>query len=235
MSTVTAIFASPAEAEDAMHVLRTHGFDERQINALTRGESSFREHGKGGGTAIGGITGQGLATFLPGLGPVLGVGTIATALIGTALGSAARAAIDRYTHGIPNEDLYFYEEAIRNGNALVIVDARDSTQETQARNLLERAGSRPVQGGRRAWWLALQDRECDYLRSRGQELGPIEADYRSGFEAALHPTTRGRDYDDVVAYIETCYPGPCRTAAFRVGYDRGQNYFRERMQARELE
>ncbi len=235
MSSVTGIFASTAEAEVAIHVLRTHGFDEGQVNVLTRGESSFPVHAKGAGAVIGAAAGLSVATLLPGLGPVIGAGMLATGLIGTALGSAAGAAIHRHTHGVPNEDLYFYEEAVRDGKAVVIVETRDSTQETQARNLLERAGGRPVLATRREWWYSLRDRERDYLRSRGQDLGPVEADYRCGFEAALHPTTRGRDYDEVVAYVETCYPGPCRTAAFRVGYDRGQNYFRERVRARELE
>jgi hypothetical protein len=88
---------------------------------------------------------------------------------------------------------------------------------------------------KREWWYGVRERERDYMRSRGKSLDAVEADYQSGFEAALHPTTRGHAYDDVVAYVETCYPEPCRTEAFRIGFERGQSYFRERVRARELE
>ena len=222
MPTVTGIFGSNQDAEAAIQSLKSHGINDGQINLLSRGDASFAVHGSA-------------VTLLPGLGPVIGVGMLASGLIGAALGSAAGAAVDRHTHGIPNEDLYFFEESVRDGGAVVIVDARDSTQETQARNLVERSGGRAGHAVRRDWWQGRRERERDFLRSRGHELEPIESDYRSGFEAALHPTTRGRDYDQVTAYVENCYPGPCRTAAFRVGYDRGQEFFRESVQARELE
>jgi hypothetical protein len=235
MPSVTGIFASNQDAEAAIQSLKSHGINDSQINLLARGDSSFPVHGKQAGGVIGGALGLSVVTLLPGLGPVIGVGMLASGLIGAALGAAAGAAVDRHTHGVPNEDLYFFEETVREGGAVVIVDARDSTQETQARNLIERSGGRAGHAARRDWWQRRRDQEREYLRSRGHELEPVESDYRSGFEAALHPTTRGRDYDQVVAYVETCYPGPCRTAAFRVGFDRGQQFFRESVQARELE
>jgi uncharacterized membrane protein len=235
MTTVAGIFDSLEEAEAAVQTLKSHGISDGQINVLARGESSFPVHAKQAGGAIGGALGLGAVTLLPGLGPVIGLGMLASGLIGVALGAAAGAAVDRHTHGVPNEDLFFFEETIRNGGAVVIIETRDATQETQGRNLIERAGGRAAHVVRRDWWQGRRHQEGDYLRSRGYELEPVESDYRSGFEAALHPTTRGRAYEQVVSYVETCYPGPCRTAAFRVGYDRGQEYFRDRVQARELE
>jgi hypothetical protein len=235
MTSIAGIFASPEHAEAAIQTLKSHGIHDGQINVLARGESSFPVHAKQAGGAIGATLGLGAVTLLPGLGPVIGVGMLATGLIGAALGAAAGAAVDRHTHGVPNEDLYFFEETIRDGGAVIIIETRDSTQETQARNLIERAGGRAAHAVRRDWWQNRRQHEGDYLRSRGHDLEPVESDYRAGFEAALHPTTRGRDYHQVVRYVETCYPGPCRTAAFRVGYDRGQEYFRDRVQARELE
>jgi hypothetical protein len=235
MASVTGIFASAAEAETALQSLKAHGFEESQINILARGESSFPVHGKQAGAAVGAFLGLSAATFVPGLGPVLGMGMIASGLIGTGLGAAVGAAVDRHTHGVPNEDLYFYEEAVRNGQTVLIVDAHDETEETKAKNLLERGGGRSVQSLRREWWQGLRDEERAYLRHQGRELEPNEPDYRSGFEAALHPATRGRDYPQVVAYVEQCYPEPCKTEVFRIGYERGQDYFRRRMAARETE
>jgi hypothetical protein len=235
MDSVSGTFASPAEAENAMHSLTAHGFEETQINVLARGESSFPVHAKQAGAAIGAYLGLGAVTLLPGLGPVLGIGMLASALIGAGLGATAGAAVERRTHGVPNEDLFFFEEAVRNGRMVVIVETRDASQETQARNLLERAGGRSVGAARRDWWQSLRERERNYLRSQGHDFEQVEDEYQAGFEAALHPATRGRGYEQVVAYIEQCYPGPCRTEVFRVGFDRGQDYFRQRVSARESE
>lgn len=229
MSTVTAVFSSPADAERAIRSLGDNGFEDKQINLLASGsDSSFPVHAKQAGAAIGAYAGLGAATFLPGLGPVVGVGMLATGLIGSALGAVAGSALARHTHGIPNEDLYFYDEALRSGQTVIIVDAHDAIEETRARNLLERAGGRSVQSVRHEWWQSVRG-------GHRHEFNGEEKDYRAGFEAALHPATRGRDLDEVTAYIETCYPEPCRTEAFRIGYERGQDYFRRRMAARETE
>lgn len=235
MTTVTGIFRSPSQAEESISALKKQGFEEEQINILKRGESSFPVHAKQAGAAVGAVAGLSAVTFLPGLGPVIGLGMIASGLVGAALGAGAGKALERHRHGVPNEDLYFFEEAIRDGGGVVLVDARDATQETQARNLLERGGGRPAGATRRDWWQDLRDRERRYLQSRGRSLEAIEGDYRAGFEAALHPATRGRDYGHVAEYVETCYGENCRSDAFQLGYDRGQSYFRERVAARELE
>ena len=235
MASVTGIFHSPAAAQEAFQSLKAQGFTAEQLNLLTRGESSFPVHAKQAGAMLGAATGLSIATFLPGLGPIIGLGMLATGLIGAGLGAAAGSAVERHTHGVPNEDLYFFEETVREGGAVIMVQTDDATQQTQARNLIERAGGRALGGVRREWWLGVRDREQQFLRSHGRSLDPIEDEYRSGFEAALHPTPRGRDFDQVTTYVETCYPEPCKTEAFRIGYERGQNYFRERVRAREME
>ncbi len=180
------------------------------------------------GAAIGAFAGLSAATLVPGLGPIVGMGMLASGLIGTALGAAAGKVVDRHTHGVPNEDLYFFDEALRHGQTVVIVDPRDPVQETKARNLLERAGGRSTHSLRQEWWQTIRDRHR-------HEFNGDEEEYRAGFEAALHPFTRGRDLQEVAPYVETCYPEPCRSEAFRIGFQRGQEYFRNRMQARESE
>lgn len=230
MPTVTAMFASAADAERAVRSLQENRFEESRINYLASGRegATFPVHGKQAGAAIGAAAGLSVATFLPGLGPIVGAGMLATGLIGAGLGAAAGGAIGRHTHGIPNEDLYFYDEALRNGQTVVIVDAADAVEETRARNLLERAGGRSVQSLRHEWWQNVRD-------GHRHEFNGHEHDYRAGFEAALHPATRGREYGEVADYVTTCYGDACRTEAFRTGYSRGQDFFRKRMAARETE
>ena len=232
MSTVTAVFASPEDADRAIRSLEENGFAANQVSYLASGKSEsshFPVHAPHAGAAIGAYAGLSIATFLPGVGPIIGAGMLASGLVGAGLGAAAGAAIrSRHTHGVPNEDLYFYDEAIRNGQTVVMVEAHDSIEDTRARNLLERAGGRSVQALRQEWW---QNTRESY---RGDFNGR-EPDYRNGFEAALHPATRGREYDQVTEYVETCYGDACRTEAFRAGFGRGQEYFRRRMAARETE
>jgi len=212
-----------------MQSLEGNGFGTNQVNYLASGrDRSFPVRGKHAGATVGAATGLGIATFVPGVGPIIGLGMLASGLVGAALGAAAGAAIGKHAQGVPTEDLYFFDEAIRSGQTVVMVDAHDEVEETRARNLLERAGGRSVGAMRQEWWQNMRE-------SHRHEFNGREPEFRAGFEAALHPATRGRDYEQCVAYIEQCYPEPCKTDAFRIGFNRGQDYFRRRMAARETE
>ena len=225
METVTGLFRSLQEAQRAIAALRENGIAEDRVSYLAPGDplphaetdspvTPARE-----GAMIGAALGAGAATFLiPGLGPLIGAGLLGGALAGGALGAAAGKVVDRYTHGVPNEDLWFYEEVLRHGGTVVLVQTDDADEAVRVRNLMERSGARGTEALRREWWMSMRDRHADFAGS--------ERDYAAGFEAALHPATRGRDYDEVMAYLEQCYPEPCRTEAFRVGYARGQEHFR---------
>lgn len=227
MPTISAMFQSVSEARGAIDSLSGIGVDEGKINYLAPGNAPGEANAaaglaRGSGATLGGLLGMGASTFLiPGLGPIAGFGLVAGALAGTALGAMAGKAVDRKSD-VPREDLYFFEEALRRGHTIVIVEAHHGDQEIRVRNILEHAGGRRVESLRREWWLSLRDREREFVRLRGGDWS--EEDYRSGFEAALQPATRGRDYDQVSAYIETCYPEPCKTEVFRLGFDRGKQY-----------
>jgi hypothetical protein len=232
MPTITAIFNSREAAEKAIGELTRRGTDKSRVSVLAPGDAVPVEEnrpikGKVAGGAVGSVLGMGAATFLiPGLGPVIGLGMIAAGLAGAGLGAAAGAAVEKTTAGVPNEDLYFYEESLRRGETVVFVDTPDEDERTRVRHVLEQAGGVSLDTKRREWWGSVRDQEREHARSRGVEWN--ESDYRSGFEAALHPQARGHSYDQVVAYIETCYPEPCKKDAFRVAFDRGQQYLNAR-------
>lgn len=227
MAVVSGIFSSRTEAQAAIDALKAKGFRQAQISLLRAGDAALDTpiKGKTAGASLGGVLGAGLSTFLiPGLGPIAGVGMIAASLAGIGLGAAAGAAVDRHTRGIPNEELFFYEETLRSDGAVVFVEAETPVQETQARNLLEQAGARSADTVRRQWWQSVRATERDYAHRRGVDFDRNEPDYRAGFEAALHPGSRGRSFDECTVYVETCYPEPCKTDVFRVGFGRGQEY-----------
>lgn len=239
MATVTAIFGSITAAHRAIDAVKAKGVEDGRISYLTPGDRASeadgaRGLGRPGGTALGGVLGMGAATFvMPFLGPIAGVGLLAGALAGAALGSAAGKAADNKMD-VPKHDLYFYEDALRRGHTVVIIETRGETQQTQVRNILEHEGGRSVESLRREWWQSVRDSEREYARQRGYDFPSDEVNYRAGFEGALHPETRGHDYEQVTAYLETCYPEPCRTEVFRVGFDRGRQYLQSRTAGREL-
>jgi uncharacterized protein (TIGR02271 family) len=93
--------------------------------------------GAGKGAAIGGGAGLlvGLATLaIPGIGPLVAAGPIATALAGLGVGAAAGGIIGALANvGVSEEDAHYYAEGVRRGGVLVTVrtDDRDAERAAQ--------------------------------------------------------------------------------------------------------
>src|SRR6266545_1025255 len=135
METVVGVFGSRTKAEHAITRLLSVGVPERNIRLLAPGSAEpevpvSETEQPGMGKAIGGIVGGaiGVATgvpagfamataLLPGVGPVVAIGLAGAALLGTggALGGAAagQALENSLVSGLPEDELYFYEDALR--------------------------------------------------------------------------------------------------------------------------
>jgi hypothetical protein len=87
------------------------------------------ETGFGVGAAVGGIGGLlvGIGAFaIPGIGPVVGAGWLATTMAGAGLGALTGAYIGALTGvGIPEEDAHYYSEGVRRGGTLVAVKTNE--------------------------------------------------------------------------------------------------------------
>jgi hypothetical protein len=59
-------------------------------------------------------------------------------------------------------------------------------------------------------------------------FGDVEATYRRGFAAALEPAIRGQSFEAASEYLQKNYPEFYREESFRLGFERGQHYFREK-------
>ena len=100
------------------------------------------------GTVLGGTLGLlvGLgALVIPGIGPIIAAGTLATAMgtaaLGAGVGAAAGGLVGGLTAvGVHPSDLAYYEEGIRNGGVLVAVEATDE-QVPAAEEILHRRGN----------------------------------------------------------------------------------------------
>ena len=129
---VVGLFRDYEEAGAAVHDLHKSGFSRREVSMVSReGSKAFLEpksdtaEGAGTGAALGGATGMilGLAALaVPGIGPIVAAGPIATALAGAGIGAAAGGMIGALSRlGIPEAEAGSLIEAVQYGGTLVAV------------------------------------------------------------------------------------------------------------------
>jgi len=252
METVVGIFRSRAGAEQAVQQLNAAGIPHKRIGFLTPGTSEKKIEssvpvtdaeppgiGRALGATVGGAIGAAggatmgaaLASLLvPGVGPVLTFGLIAGALLGiggAATGVVAGEALEEsLSEGLPHDEVFVYEDALRKGHSVVVTVVDDGEQATQVRDILTKAGAESVDAAEQNWWLGLRDSEAAYYEESGGVFDRDEESYRAGFKAALHPVRRGTSFADNERELRDAYGEVCHREAFRKGYQRGQAYQR---------
>lgn len=150
-TSVTGVFEDRSATERAIDALKRKGFTDEQISVVGRdiGRQGAGE-GQGGvgrgaawGAGIGAAAGL-LATAgaltIPGIGPLLAAGPIATALGGAATGGVAGALVD---WGIPEERGRQLEEDIKKGRFVAVVQADGKAD--QAVETLRQSGASRVE------------------------------------------------------------------------------------------
>ncbi|CAA9373208.1 MAG: hypothetical protein AVDCRST_MAG93-8584, partial [uncultured Chloroflexia bacterium] len=155
---VVGLFDNTSDAHQAVQELNNAGFTADDISIVasnasgeydtTSGSEAAEGAGAGatGGAVAGGLVGLfvGLgALAIPGIGPVVAAGTLATALGTTALGAGIGAAAGGLVGGlvgagIPEDDANIYAEGVRRGGALVTVQAADDATADRAADILDR-------------------------------------------------------------------------------------------------
>ena len=175
MKTVVGLFENYMDADRAVSDLTAHGFGRNEISVAAR-DSAIRDRmvrgttgeeravgesavaGAAGGATLGGLAGLlvGLgALAIPGVGPVIAAGTLATALGTTAAGAGIGAAAGGLLGalvglGIPREDAEFYAEGVKRGGVLVTVQASDD-RASEALNIMRGANAVDVDTQRNTW------------------------------------------------------------------------------------
>lgn len=252
MKSTVGIFTSREDAERAVETLRSMGIANDDISLLAPGESEKKLEAiatteteqPGMGKALGGVVGGALGTasgmslgaaaaslLIPGVGPVIATGIIGAALLGAggAIGGAAAggALEEGMADGLPRDELYLYEDALRQGRSVVIALTRDDEEDEAARDAMGQAGAESLDAARQDWWLGLRDAEEEDYSQQGGDFITDESHYRSGFQSALHPRLRGKSYDESADFLNECYGDLCNARAFRRGYERGQAYHQQ--------
>jgi hypothetical protein len=126
--------------------------------------------------------------------------------------------------GLPRDELFVYEDALRRGRIVLIVEADNDHDADIVRAALEASGAESIDAARETWWVGLRDEEAEAYRATGRDFAEDEPVYRRGFEAALLPFVRGRGYDLMLVELRRMYPDVCQADAFRCGFERGQAY-----------
>src|SRR5258708_3744720 len=247
MEPLVGVFANNSQAQDAVEILRDKGIG--QVTLLTPGEPK-QEIGRavptedmeqpGIGPAIGGMIGGavGIASgmelgaaaasfIIPGVGPVA-AGFLGAALLGAggvAAGVAAGNAFETsVADGLPKDELFLYEDALRKGRSVLIVWTED--QRDMAGEIMKLAGAESLDAARERWWLGLRSAEEEHYRSKGRDFSTDEQCYRRGFEAALHANLRGKSYDAAFDELRARYGKERKEPAFHLGYELGLIYHR---------
>ena len=255
MKTVSGVFRSFSAAYNATEKLMNAGFQHKQITLLCPGSSEESFHAvpttnseqPGMGAAVGALVGGALgaagglelgvaiSALIPGAGPVLAFGLAGAALFGAGgvAGGAAlgQAAEDKTTAGFPSDEIFFYEDAVRQGRSVVLILADDDAEERRARKVLAEAGAESLDAARKDWWLGVRDVEQEHYRSLGHNFEMDEENYRTGFEAALRRECRDASPDAEADCLKWWYPKTWNSDSFQRGYARGRRYWKKRVSA----
>jgi len=162
--TVAGVFNDSRDAERALNALKDAGFTPEQVSVAAKDtretqsmvERSDMEGAETTGAATGALAGGLLGGFtgwlvgigalaIPGIGPVVAAGALATTLGGAAIGAVAGGLIGALVGmGIPEDDARTYETHVREGRILITAQATSAAQAQEARDAFDRFGGADV-------------------------------------------------------------------------------------------
>lgn len=145
--TVVGLFGNRSRAEAAIRDLTAAGFPQDRIGVAMQdqGEQGDLLTGVGGeavegaakgavgGGLLGGLLGLLGSLLIPGLGPLVVGGVLASTLTGAGIGAATGGLLGALAAlGVPDEDARHFDTGLRSGGTLVTVDAGARTPEALA-------------------------------------------------------------------------------------------------------
>jgi hypothetical protein len=253
MVTVVGVYRSREAANSGVRELLDVGVDRDHITTLSPGTTDTVKaeldavpttEGEAPGmmTAIGAVTGGAVgaavvealaAGLIPGGGPVVAIGMLGGVALGALGGGEIGNKAEKALFGpLPEQELFFYEQALRQGRTVSIVAANSDLQADVARGAFAKTGAESIDKARETWWLGLRDVEREKYAGAGGNFDRDEPSFRSGFETALCPANRGKSYDEVRGRLKSKYPAligneKLDNGAFERGYKRGRAYWQD--------
>jgi hypothetical protein len=145
--TVVGLFARRQDAEGAIRELKAAGFDDQQVGVALQDQDEQRDllESAGGteaegaakgalsGGIVGGLIGLLGSLLIPGVGPIVVGGILASTLTGAGVGAATGGIIGALMGmGVPEADAKHFDLGLRSGHTLVTVNAGSRTAEALA-------------------------------------------------------------------------------------------------------
>jgi hypothetical protein len=257
MEAITGVFETRSAAERALADVHNTGIPSDRITLLTPGSvdqvnkevrtiptDSTEQPGMGNamgallGGSVGFTGGSVLMALVPGLGPITALGLLGAGILGAAgatVGASVGGSVEKASYeGLPEDEIFVYEDALRRGRSVVIALADNSSAASVVRDLLKRDGAESVDAAREQWWTGLRSAEESRYQQSGRSFNNDEKFYRLGFEAALHAKTRCKEFDQVSAEMDAAledvqrqYPGEQVEEPFTRGYQRGREHYQQ--------
>ena len=255
MEAISGVFKTRARAENAVQEALKAGIPSHRVTLLTPGSAdqinqellavpTDAAEQPGMGEALGALAGGGvglaggslLMALVPGVGPITAIGLLGAAILGAAgatVGATVGNEMENSTsEGLPEDEIFVYEDALRRGRSVVLVLAEDDQQASLLRELLKMQGAESFDAAREHWWNGLRSAEEKQYAKPGKNFAEDEEYFRRGFEAALHSRTRCMEFDQVSAAMDAAledvqrdHPGADVEEAFTRGYQRGREYY----------
>ena len=257
MEAITGVFKTRSDAEHALHEAYRAGVSVDKITLLTPGTQDHVDkelkpvpidstEQPGMGTTLGALMGGGvgvtggslLIALVPGLGPVTALGLLGAAILGAA-GAVVGATVggkaeESMSEGLPEDEVFVYEDALRKGRSVVVGLAEDEQSASQLRERLKAEGAESVDAAREQWWIGLRSAEESHYSKSSRNFTEDEQFFRLGFEAALHARTRCKEFDQVSAEmsaaledVQAQYPDADVEEPFTHGYQRGREHYQK--------
>jgi hypothetical protein len=162
MQTITRIYDDYDAAQSMVQHLHAAGISEADISLVANdADNRFADRERGGndvaetagtgagvGATLGGAAGllAGLGIMaIPGIGPVVAAGWLASTALGAAVGGAAGGLVGALTQsGVSEADANLYAEGVRRGGSLVTVRVGDNDRE-RVEAILDKSAVDPAQ------------------------------------------------------------------------------------------
>lgn len=195
LKTVVGLFDDLGDAREAVSELKSRGFGDAEVSLAANAsaeeyhryfddagayrsealveESTGAGKGAGIGAVLGGVAGllAGLSIItIPGIGPIVGAGPIASTLMGAVAGGLVGGLLGALTDmGVPEEHAGYYSEGVRRGGSLVIVKT-NAAQAELATSILQRFDpvdvEQRVSSWRQSGWTGYDPKADPYTSER---------------------------------------------------------------------
>lgn len=257
MEAISGVFRRREDAEHAVKEVHTAGIAADKVTLLMPGPTDKIDQelqsvpvdaseqvgmGKTFGAVLGGAAGLTggslLIALVPGVGPITAIGLLGAAILGAAGASIGASAGEKLetsmSRGLPEDEIFVYEDALRKGRSVVIALSDSAGTTALLRELLKAKGAETIDAARDQWWIGLRSAEENHYAASGRKFTDDEKFYRLGFEAALHARTRCKEFDQVSAEmsatledVQRQYPHAKVEEPFTRGYQRGREYYQQ--------